>query len=413
MSMKISKERSLLLDISILLPFILVFLGAIFLKVYPPLGRLLKFSSFIYMLVYVIFIHKKLPKNPSIAFLLFLPFFLYGIAHSFNLSAAIEDGLRYLFPIVALFYGYSIRKHLDLIIKFIIVFLLLNFIVQIFQYYFWSQGMRQWFYHVTPRGAWYYNAIMGMLRASGLVVYFAVFGYINMISFFLIQRYYQGRYKKWFLGISLLLLFASMSTKTIITFFIILIFIYYKKILNLITAGIIFAIMLMMAFPVQTKGFIDNLMYRFDAYLLMKKPSVRAETYILMWKDIFNFDLFGHGVGSFGGPASLKYNSPYYQEVHFTWPDTFWMKLTTVDTFPPHVFIELGIIGGLLFFLVLTSPIIKRHIPVMVLIIYFSLFFDMLFTFSLASLEYMMYSLVLIYPVIYYEYHVKQNSTND
>ena len=122
-----------------------------------------------------------------------------------------------------------------------------------------------------------------------------------------------------------------------------------------------------------------------------------------MWKEISNFNLFGHGVGSFGGPGSLKYDSPYYASVNFKWLDTFWMKMTTVDTFPPHVFIELGIVGGLLFFLVLLTPLIKKRVSAMVLIIYFTLFFDMLFTFSLANLEYMMFSFVLVYPIYFYE----------
>jgi MFS superfamily sulfate permease-like transporter len=141
----------------------------------------------------------------------------------------------------------------------------------------------------------------------------------------------------------------------------------------------------------------------------MKTPSVRVESYIVMFKELFNGNLFGKGIGAFGGPASLKYHSPYYEQVHFTWPDTYWMKMTTVDTFPPHVFVELGLIGGSLFFLVLISPLFRRYVPNMVIIIYFTLFFDMLFTYSLASLEYMMYSLVLIYPIIYYEQNREQN----
>jgi hypothetical protein len=39
----------------------------------------------------------------------------------------------------------------------------------------------------------------------------------------------------------------------------------------------------------------------------------------------------------------------------------------------------------------------------LVLAIYFSLFFDMLFSFSLNNLEYLLFSLVFVYPILNYE----------
>jgi len=407
--MTLIKQYTFLKKATVLLPFVLVFLGAIFLKVYHPLGSFFKMTAFLYMLFYVI-LYRRFPRNLLVAFVIFLPFFLYDIFISFNLSAGIEDGFRYLFPIITLMYGYAVRKHFKLIIQFIVVFLVINALVQIFQYFFWLKGEKQWFYHISKSGAWYFNQTMGVIRASGLVVYFAVFGYISMISFFIIQRYYSGRYKKFLMALSLILLFASISFKTIVSFFIVLLLLYYKKIINIIISGVIIAIVLMMAFPVQVKMFIESFLYRINSYLLMKTPTVRVESYIVMFKELFNGNLFGKGVGSFGGPASLKYHSPYYDKVNFTWPDTFWMNLTTVDTFPPHVFVELGLIGGSLFFLVLLSPLFRKRIPVIVLVIYFTLFFDMLFTFSLASLEYLMFSLVLIFPIIYYEQQLRQKT---
>lgn len=407
MEKRINKSN-LWTNVGILLPFVMIFMGAIFLKVYHPLGTILKIIAFTYMTLYAVF-YRKVPKNLLIASLIFLPFLFYGIYHTFSINAGIEDGLRYLFPISTLYYGYAIREHLNLVVKFMIVYLLINFLAQFVNYYYWLQGIKQWFYHYDIGGHWYFNQTLGILRASGIVVFFNVLGYISMISFFSIKRFYEGQYKKTFLVISLIMLAATISYKTIISFIIVLLIIYYKKLLNIIALGLVFIIGTMMAFPVQVKILIDTLLYRLNAYILMKTPTVRSETYILMYKDIKNLDWFGHGVGSFGGPASLKYHSPYYEEVHFTWPDTFWMKMATVDTFPPHVFIELGIIGGLLFFFVLLSPLIRRHIPVLVIIIYFTIFFDMLFTFSLASLENLMYSLVLVYPIIYQEQKLRKS----
>ncbi len=405
MSVKLSYKIQ---NFLILLPFILIFIGAVFLKVHHFTGSMLKMGAFSYMILYVL-IKRKVPKNLLISTALFLLFLIYAVYHSFNFTAGYQAAIRYLFPIVTLFYGYSIREHLNIILKFVIVFVLINFLAQFVNYYYWQKGVTQWFYHYTISGQPFFNQTMGILRASGIVVYFAFFAYMNMIAFFLIKRYYQGKYKKILMVITLTMMFASLSFKTIVSFFLVLMFYYYKKIINFITIGFLLIIGIFMAFPLQAKTFIDNLLYRLNAYILMKTPTVRAETYQLMWKEIFNLNLFGEGAGAFGGPASLQYNSPYYKEVNFTWPDTFWMKMTTVDTFPPHVFIELGIVGGLLFFLVLTSPLIKRKVSSIVLIIYFTLFIDMLFTFSLASLEYLMFSFVLIYPIYYYEKQLKEN----
>ncbi len=405
MSIKLSNKIQ---NFLILLPFVLIYLGAIFLKVHHFTGSMLKMAAFFYMILYVL-IYQKTPLNLLLTTSLFLLFLVYAVWHSFNFTAGYQAAIRYMFPVVTIFYGYSIRKHFPLILKFIIVFILINFLAQFSNYYHWYHHELQWFYHFTKSGHAYFNTAMGIMRASGIVVYFAFFAFMNMIAFFLIKTYYQGKYKKTLMAIALLMMFASLSFKTIGSFIIVLMFYYHEKILNLITLGFLGILAFFIAFPMKSKEFLDNMIYRLNAYILMKKPTVRGETYHLMVQEFGKLNLFGRGAGAFGGPASLQFHSPYYKEVNFTWPDTFWMNLTTVDTFPPHVFIELGIVGGLLFFIVLTTPLFRRKVSTIVLIIYFTLFFDMLFTFSLASLEYMMFSLVLIYPILYYEKQLKEN----
>ncbi|MCB0745679.1 MAG: hypothetical protein KDC67_17380, partial [Ignavibacteriae bacterium] len=137
------------------------------------------------------------------------------------------------------------------------------------------------------------------------------------------------------------------------------------------------------------------------------------ESYRVMFNEIGNFNLFGQGVGVFGGPASTAYNSWYYKMVGFNWYDTKWLNLTTTDTFPPHLFVELGIIGGLLYLLVLITPLFRKKFNkryLLVLAIYFCLFFDMLFSFSLNNLDYLLFSLVFVYPILYYK---DENSVDD
>ncbi len=396
-------------DFFVLLPLILVYVGTILLKVYPPGGRFIKLFVFFYMAAYVL-IKRKVDKNLFIATLLFLPFLIWGIFHSFNLRAGIEDGLRYLFPVVVLFYGYAIRDRFPLLLKFLIVYLLINFIAQFFNYYYWMKGVRQWFYPETVNGDWYVNQVGGIMRATGLLVNFDLLAFLGLVSFILIYLYYNGKYKKWLLAIALFLMFASVSYKTLFTFIIVLFILFYKRMTRILLAMIVGALIATVFYPDKARNLVKGFYYRLDSYILMKTPTVRAETYLLMWKELGHGNLLGRGVGMFGGPASIKYNSPYYKEVNFKRYDTYWMKMTTVDTFPPHVFIELGLIGGLMFFLVLVSPLFRRKIPVSVILIYLSLFINMLFTFSLAAFEYLIMSLLLVYPLIEYHKRQRQNT---
>ena len=125
-----------------------------------------------------------------------------------------------------------------------------------------------------------------------------------------------------------------------------------------------------------------------------------------MFREMGNNNWLGKGAGVFGGPASVEFNSPYYSEIKFNWYDTKWMGLTTTDTYPPHAFVELGTIGGILYFLLLLSPLFRTWIDSnykMALVIFFCLMSDMLVSFSLNNLEYLFFSLVFVYPVLYYK----------
>jgi hypothetical protein len=124
-----------------------------------------------------------------------------------------------------------------------------------------------------------------------------------------------------------------------------------------------------------------------------------------MLSEIADFNLFGEGIGVFGGPASIIYNSPYYSEMNFKWYDASWLNLITTDTFYPHPIVELGIIGALVYLMTICVPLLRKKITTslpFVALIYFSLFFDSLFSFSLNNPEFLMFSLVFTYPILHY-----------
>ena len=195
---------------------------------------------------------------------------------------------------------------------------------------------------------------------------------------------------------------GSLSFKAFGAFLIVLAIYYYKKVYKIAGYLLLLLIGVYFAYPTKMNLLVENLI----DYRLSSDSTVESVHNRNITNEFGNFNIFGRGVGAFGGPASTKYDSPFYSEVNFNWYDTAWLNLPTTDTYPPHLFVELGIVGGMVYFLVLITPILKTKINkkmMLVLAIYFCLFFDMLFSFSLNNLEYLLFSLVFVYPILNYE----------
>lgn len=387
----------------VLLPFLMVFAAEILHFTHRSYGTALKAMSVLYMLIYS-FGKNRFPGRLVEASALFLPFFIYHILISFNLQAAFESALRYVFPIAILFYSYAIRKYYKLIIGFILVYALLSNLYQVVVYYKWAMGVPQWFYsHVPGTNIYYGNKTMGILRGVGLLGFFATYGFLNLIAFFLTREFYSGRYKKLLLLIFAIGLLCSISFKAIGTFLVLLVALSKHK-LKLLAGVVVLLLATIFIFPEKSNNFKNQVVFRVKTYIT-EGNSARAESYRVMFNDIAHFRLFGRGVGSFGGAASTTFHSPVYQEVGFNWYDT--PNLATTDTYFPHLFVEMGLIGGLLYLLITMVPLLKRHYLKSVLLllfaIYFGLFFESFFSFALNNTGYLMLSLVLIYPILQYE----------
>ena len=380
-------------------PLVLIFISEYFRFTSPSLGVYLKLLAAALMVLISPFFG-KIDKNLAFLTALFLPVLAIHFFLSFNYKAATEELVRYLFPIIILIYGYAIRDHFKFLFKFLLIFLLLNYVTQIFNYYFWFQGINQWFYNYTPTGRVNIPAVAGVLRATGLMGFFSTFGFFNLIMYFLINFFYEGKNKKTLLVLTVIFLFLSLSFKGIGTF-LFLLFLFSNKKLKIIGVALLVFIIALIVFPSKVAFMADNAKIRIAAYI-SEGNSARSESYRVM---IQNTDfLFGEGLGSFGGPASTEHNSPYYKEVDFNWyglPD-----LPTTDTFYPHLFIEIGFIGTLLYLFIFLAPMLrakKIHLKYFkaITIIYLALFIDALFTYSLNNLVYLSISLLLIYPIIY------------
>lgn len=404
----------------ILTPFILVFLSEILHVSFPEKSVTLKIFALGYMLLYTVFIF-KLSRHLSFLLLLFIPFFIYGVFNSFSFNAAISEGIRYLFPIIVLLYSYSIRYNYKLLLKALIIFVLLNDFGQIINYINWINGVDQWFYHFAPDGSRFYNASAGIIRATGFVVFFGLFGFMNLVAFFLTKNHYHGKGKRIILLIFVISMFLSFSYKTIGTFLLLLFFQFKNKLKFFQIITVVFLITLVVApSTLATASF--NIKRRIEQYIT-DGDSARSESYRVMFSEIASVNLFGTGIGSFGGPASITYNSPFYDEVNFNWYKT--PNLKTTDTYFPHLFVEMGIIGALVYLMFIFGPILflkwSRNKIKIVLILFFSLCFDSLFSYSMNNIAFLLISIVFVYPLYFFdapefskreESYKKQNPSN-
>ena len=399
--MKIKSSINVLKNLTVLFPFILIFISEILKVSFNKESVIIKIIAVLYMFLYVI-LYRKLHNNFVFSFLFFFPFFLYGIIHSFNIEAALTEGIRYLFPVSVLLYSFSIRFHFKLLLKAFIFFVIINDFFQIINYIYWLKGIDQWFYSYNSDESRYYNATSGIIRATGIVAFFGLFGFINLIAFFLTRNFYEGKRKKTLLFIFVSFMFLSFSYKTLGTFFFLL-FLDYKnklKLISIIAFGLLLALVTM---PSMLVSMGENLSYRVREYVT-EGNSARAESYRVMFSELLDLNLFGRGVGSFGGPSSVTYNSPVYEDVNFNWYHT--TNLATTDTYYPHLFVEMGLIGGLLYLLIILSPLLvfkwKTYKFKIVFVLYFALFFDSLFSYSLNNIAFSVVSLIFIYPIYYF-----------
>lgn len=401
------------------MPLILVFLGEAISYNYPSLSSPLKvFTCFI--LLFPFWLKITLPSKIVLFLMIFLMFFFFAFFNSFNYRAALEEGIRYFFPVAVILYGFYNKGNLKLLVTFIIIFALINFFVQ-FQnyYYFYIDPQRQWFYSryfIESKKEMVYWAptTFGVLRATGLLVFFGAFGILNFMAYWLTHFYYYGKKRKIFLTIFFVGVLASISFKTI-GFFMLLLFIkYFKRAKYILVLPPLLLILFFLVGKETRDPIIDAVEIRLQLYVT-EGNSARSESYRVMLDEIKSFNLLGEGLGTFGGPASTKYDSPYYNKVKFNWYET--KILATTDTYYPHLFVEMGVFGGLAYLMIFLSPLLRKKITKrklkIVLIVYGMLFFDSLFSYSFNNLVILTMTLLFVYPILYDEnnLNLKKNTS--
>ena len=394
---------------------IVLLIGSLFLSeplafFHKGLSGVLKLGTYFGMLLFSILTlkySKKLLFFIGAAILLLLA----NINNGFSAAAGVEEGVRYLFPIITLLFGYAIRKNLALLISLFVVFAVINNLWQLVNYFNWWLDIPQWFYHRYHNGAIVLiPESAGVLRATGLLGFFGAFGFLNFVSFFLVRFYYHKKYKKVLLVLFGVGVFLSLSMKLMGVFVITLLLSGgLTRFVKVSTVGVLITFIFISFNPHRTRLLLRELDRKISFYIT-EGNSARSESYRVMYNEIVNGNLLGRGVGVFGGPSSTKYNSPFYEAVNFNWHSMSFLK--TTDTFYPHLFVELGIVGGVIFILMIISPVFKwkfsrRELTVLG-ILYFVLLFDSIFAFSLKNPSLLLCSLLFVYPIIHYETKVRR-----
>lgn len=311
--------------------------------------------------------------------------FIYNFYIALNYDAAKEELLRFLLPIIITLSLYA-NLNFKTLARLLIYLIISNDMFQVIYYlsYYFDLPLLY-----KPRIEYGY-----ILRAEGWVGFFSLFGFLNFCGYLLVAKGDFEAEKK-YKNIFLTFMFLSTSLKVIIGFFVYLLMTSNIKRIRL---ELVVIILLGMIFFISFGSFIDdytNLIVSKVNFYIIEGNSARSESYRVLYAEVLGGNMFGAGLGSFGGPASTAYDSLMYYTYNFNW---FGLEgqLSTTDTFYPHLFIELGLIGGLLYlaFFILYGYE-EYNTQWFSLIIIFLL--DNIMSFSMLSPPYVMTALITLF----------------
>lgn len=312
---------------------------------------------------------------------------LVATVRSFNKNAAMEELSRFVFPVAITIAIYAYRTSLRPVIVTFIAVVVSNNLFQFYAYAAHVAGLPQLVAERIDSGLY--------LRAQGWIGFFSEFSFMNFCAFVLCRRYWGTRASKRASWIFLFFAVLGISFKlfpVLVAYFVLEKKASFGSILGVVVGAIATA-------AVSVSGLLDKFYDVATAKVLLyivAGNSARAESYRVMFQSLGNGNALGDGLGSFGGPASVKYNSPLYSAYNFKW---YGMDnvLKTTDTFYPHLFVEIGIVGALLWmaFVFLYGQIDRRDTTWRFMVLAFA--FDNIFSMSLLSASYVFSALLTMY----------------
>lgn len=338
-SFRIPKDK--VLSVALSGAFLLFLISESLLAAENPLSILPKLFGGIFLLLSILIINKTSRSSLIVILVLFIVF-IYNYFISYNPKAATEALVRFLIPIMIVLAVMKAPK-LECIIKSFLLITITNDVYQIYAYLAFTFGLPTF---IDPRMEAGY-----IIRAEGWVGFFSLFGFMNFCAFVCTahtnvvkNKVFRGLLIKWFI------LFTLLST-SVKAFAALAIYLLVQAKDSKVKISMIMVPALVFLALIVPKNIADDLLSTFDskvAFYLTVGNSARYESYRVMLESLAKPNFFGEGLGSFGGPASTKYKSPSYDDYDFNW---YGLEgyLSTTDTMYPHIFVELGLFGGLVY----------------------------------------------------------------
>lgn len=259
-----------------------------------------------------------------------------GLVRSFNEDAGMEEFLRFLFPVIITVALFAYRDRIDAAIKVFFLVVLSNDLFQCYFYLAYLTGLPLLLPVRIDSGLF--------LRAQGWMGFFSEFSFINFCAFVLCRQYRRTKRSRLMSWIFALFAVLGFSFKMFATLAI------YPLIAGKVSPRVwmVVGVTVGAGLWLVTNGYLDALFSVAAAkisFYIVEGNSARAESYRVMVESLANGNLLGEGLGSFGGPASVRYGSPLYGRYHFDWYGLGEI-LKTTDTFYPHLFVEIGLLGA-------------------------------------------------------------------
>lgn len=374
---------------------ILLILFAEFLKPYATNNyiEIIKLISIAQIVAIGLLYYKSIPKYYLLLLIVILLWMFFNSINTYSIRAVFEDGIRYLFPFFITIFGAAFRFKLEKLLKYLVGFVVINDIVQILIFIIYFIDVDSYMnlgFHYRN------NQVYGIIRPSGLTHAFDFFAFSNFIAYYLVGKFDLFKHKKYLKLLFLIFIFASLVYKYIALVF--LYFIIEKK-----WKPIIVLTFFMISVFFFNKNIFSSIYNgardRINLYLV-DGNSMRTESLKFTYDYLLHNNPFkGEGVGTFGGPASTKYLSPFYKKNNLNWFEYY--NATTIDNYHPHLFVENGLFLGFLYLFTVFSIFIvyfkkmKKYWFLLLTTLFISFF-----NFSINTLVFQFYFFILLLPFL-------------
>ena len=337
---------------------------------------------------------------------LFFIYSLYLLLISYNVNAAIGAFIKDLTPLLFLIFGFIYRRKSTVIIFSIVYLALINNIIQL-AFVYPLQLADVIVGRIPFPGAPFF-------RASGLVDV-AAFEYLNFIAALSCLVYNKNFHSKLFLCFIFCGFLAFQAKSMPVFALLFLVGLWRYQLATLMTICSVFlAFLLVLILSVNGAIFpeLGDLVYslysdRVERYI-SHSDSVRTISYKAAYTELLNGNFFGTGLGMFGGPQAILFQSPLYLKYI---PQT--SELITTDTYYPHVLVEWGLIGFFVFFSQLCLPLFFKFSNPKGKIFYYSILIFILLGNTVTFAYEDVLRGFLIFPLLFISLNLKGNLTDE